>query len=271
MREYDEDYSRDYSRPYRPFLRRIIVLVVVITAVPVMLWTITAFVRSYVAQPKPPTFRPLAATASVEPPDRTAAATDAANSPASATGQQRLPDTVPVVEARATATDARIPVISFKKPSTDQSPKADAGAAADGARGASAADTPPTTGAIRTAATPTSAMAAQQPIAPPKAAAAIGADNTAWPDPQKSGNGPLAAAPAAAPATDQATDQAAADAVPPGEPMAGPIPLPRQRPRLFAFAQSGIPVPRPRPAAAAAEAAPSATGANPYWKLFEAH
>jgi hypothetical protein len=65
-------------------------------------------------------------------------------------------------------------------------------------------------------------------------------------------------------------DQDAADALPPGEPIAGPIPLPRQRPRLFAFAQSGIPVPRPRPAAAA-EAAPSATDANPLWKLFEAH
>ena len=42
MREYDDD---DNIKHYAPVLRRIIILVAVITAVPVMLWTITAFMH----------------------------------------------------------------------------------------------------------------------------------------------------------------------------------------------------------------------------------
>ena len=47
MREDDDEF-----RHYVPILRRIIILVAVITAVPVVLWTITAFVRTYVGPPK---------------------------------------------------------------------------------------------------------------------------------------------------------------------------------------------------------------------------
>src|SRR5262245_10614945 len=62
MREYDED---DYNtRSYAPVLRRVIILVAVIIAVPVMMWTATNFIRSYVG-PKTPTFRHLTLT---EPP-----------------------------------------------------------------------------------------------------------------------------------------------------------------------------------------------------------
>ena len=56
MREYDE-----HIRLYSPMLQRVIILVAVIIAVPVVLWTITAFVRAYVAPPQIQTFRPLAA------------------------------------------------------------------------------------------------------------------------------------------------------------------------------------------------------------------
>ena len=48
MREYDDDSNIQH---YAPVLRRIIILVAVITAVPVMLWTITAFMQTYIAQP----------------------------------------------------------------------------------------------------------------------------------------------------------------------------------------------------------------------------
>src|SRR5262249_35119554 len=59
MREYDED---DYNnRRYAPVLRRVIILVAVIIAVPVMMWTITIFIRSYV-DPKTPRFRHLTLT-----------------------------------------------------------------------------------------------------------------------------------------------------------------------------------------------------------------
>jgi hypothetical protein len=39
-----------------------------------------------------------------------------------------------------------------------------------------------------------------------------------------------------------------ADALPPSEPLAGPVPLPRKRPHSFVVAQASIPTPRPRPA-----------------------
>ena len=192
MREYDEDYAR----PYRPFLRRIIILVVVITAVPVMLWTITAFVRSYVAQPKAPTFRPMAAATLAEPPDSAAAATGTINSPASATEQPNLPDAGRVVEARATATDARSQIVLIRKPAADQPTDAHASAPAGGAQVTSAAPAQRTAAAMQTAAMPAAPMTIPQPIAPPVIATPAGADNTnVWPDPPKFGNGPLAAAP----------------------------------------------------------------------------
>jgi hypothetical protein len=62
MRE-DDEFGH-----YVPLLRRIIILVAVITAVPVVLWTITAFVRTYVGPPRVPTFHQLAATASINTP-----------------------------------------------------------------------------------------------------------------------------------------------------------------------------------------------------------
>ncbi len=55
MRDDDDDNIRLYT----PVLQRIIILVAVIIAVPVVMWTITAFVRTYVAPPKVPTFQHL--------------------------------------------------------------------------------------------------------------------------------------------------------------------------------------------------------------------
>ena len=50
MREDDENI-----RLYTPILQRIIILAAVIIAVPVVMWTITTFVRTYVAPPPVPT------------------------------------------------------------------------------------------------------------------------------------------------------------------------------------------------------------------------
>ena len=58
----------DDLRHYVPLLRRIIILVAVIIAVPVILWTITVFVRTYVGPPRMPTFHQLASTASINAP-----------------------------------------------------------------------------------------------------------------------------------------------------------------------------------------------------------
>src|SRR5260370_40542582 len=67
MRDYNDEI-----RTYTPVLQRIIILVAVITAVPVVLWTITAFVRTYVGPPRIPTFHQLASTASINAPADTA-------------------------------------------------------------------------------------------------------------------------------------------------------------------------------------------------------
>ena len=53
MREYD-DYDDESIRLYTPVLQRVIILAAVVIAVPVMMWTITTFVRSYIARPKLP-------------------------------------------------------------------------------------------------------------------------------------------------------------------------------------------------------------------------
>jgi hypothetical protein len=91
MRE-DDDF-----RHYVPLLRRIIILVAVIIAVPVILWTITVFVRTYVGPPHMPTFHQLASTASINAPSPRSGSEAAAQLSTDSSG--------PVVEANAT--DAR--------------------------------------------------------------------------------------------------------------------------------------------------------------------
>ena len=54
----------DNTRRYMPVFWRIVVLAAVITAVPVVMWSITTFMRTYVAQPRVPTFRPIATASS---------------------------------------------------------------------------------------------------------------------------------------------------------------------------------------------------------------
>jgi len=76
-----------------PLLRRTIILVAVIIAVPVILWTITAFVRTYVGPPRIPTFHQLATTATI-------------NAPSAAAGSQAADGSNAIVEARATVSDA---------------------------------------------------------------------------------------------------------------------------------------------------------------------
>jgi len=86
-----------------PLLRRMIVLVAVIIAVPVILWTITGFVRTYVGPPHVPTFRQLAATATINAAPSVGAGPQAVARLPQDTGGS----SAPVVEARATISDAR--------------------------------------------------------------------------------------------------------------------------------------------------------------------
>ncbi len=99
MRDFD-----DNPHSYGPVLRRIAILAAVIVMVPVMLWTITSFMHTYVAQPVIASSKPLlapATTASIN----TANASTAAATDSGAFSQPQAP----VVEARATATDSNPP------------------------------------------------------------------------------------------------------------------------------------------------------------------
>ena len=223
-------------RHYAPLLRRIVVIVALLTAAPVILWSITAFVRSYVGPPQTPSFRRLA-TPLVQPPDNADAAQESADrngdQPAAAPGDST--SSAATVEARATTSDARGAPLTADGPGNPSNVTAMIPAVVTDADAKPAdrfIDRIPPDGAI-----PTGALASNQPAA---------------------------------------TDASAADALPAAEPLHGPIPLPRQRPRIFAMAQltapppapgarspGGVPVPRPRPGAAgppAAAAEPASHG-----------
>ncbi|HML08325.1 MAG TPA: hypothetical protein VK430_09405 [Xanthobacteraceae bacterium] len=217
----------DEFRNYVPLLRRIIILVAVLTAVPVMLWTITAFVRSYVGPPKTPTFRPLAATVSVEAPASQMA--DAGTATVSAGQQARLFDAASPMEAKAAASDSAIPPppAMAKGAFLSDRPPSDAGRPASAAMIRSAALATPM-GTDARAANQASPPAASQ-ISPPAATS----DGVA--------------ASAGASGEQQAALREPADILPAAEPLGDAVPLPRQRPHYFVFAQNGVPMPRPRP------------------------
>jgi hypothetical protein len=226
-------YDDDNSQSFGPVLRRIAILAVIITAVPVMLWSITAFMRTYVAQPVIPSARPLAFaanpnTASAPPADN--------NAPAQVSA--------PIVEARATATDA--------DGKSDQL-----------SNSAAAAQAPNTTASIGPgSAAPTPATSPSpingQPTAyapsPPVAA------NSPWPDPSQAIGGQQQQS-AASPGD-------SADALPAAAPLTGPIPLPPHRPKVFAMADGPIPLPRRRPADADATSDPPPDNGNFLTHLF---
>jgi len=228
----------DHFRHYVPLLRRIVIVVAVLAAIPVILWTITVFMRSYVGPPTLPTFRQLAASATVPLPRNASASLDSATQPLPPPEQSRLSDaSSAAVPVGNTPTDAPDAAAAPKGPLLgDRAP-------------IGAANTP--TGALRTAAT---SIIPADPKATEMPAAAAPADGAA------PSTGALAAQQPAA-----ASDPPA-DAVPAAEPLSGPIPLPPRRPHLVAMAQmtpATVPMPRPRPDAAGPAASDSTT-ARPF-------
>ena len=215
-----------------PVVRRIIILAAVITAMPVVMWTITGFVRTYMGPVKAPTIQTTMAAPVAAAPDQTATI-PAESPPATCFGRSGSPNErsrkravgkpewhrpehdyyvercVPPTRARSLA---RTPRRRHLRP-----PRCTGGKMA--------MSNPATT-------TPPPANAATNGIWPAPIGATDGADG-------------IAVAPIA-------------DALRASEPIAGPVPLPRKRPHSFAVAQASIPVPRPRPAPTAAAApAPS--------------
>jgi hypothetical protein len=263
MREYDDDI-----RLYTPVLQRIIILVAVIVAVPVVLWTITAFVRAYVAPPKVPTFQRMTI---LQPSD--SAAADQQTNPLQANSLQAPAGPS---QSAATPADGRTALLEIKKPSDADQSQTPAASAFPGPQ--IAALPPPAQPAAAPqpqAAVPAQPPAAGAPLAPMGGttqnladktggnAAVPSGDRFAWPNPPTTAGGGANAAPDAPGSNDAA-------ALPAVKPIAGLIPLPRRRPNEIALAQTdlsqsarapanapqtsmalnSIPLPRARPAAA---------------------
>jgi hypothetical protein len=235
MRE-DEDHFRQSM----PVLRRLIILVAVITAIPVAMWTITAVVRTYVGPPKLPTFRPMAAAPAAAGPNEAAAAAVAGAAGKAGKGEQQ-----PVVEANATTSDAGG---GSGVTADNATPDGIANAAP-----AAAAPPPAAPDTVRTASLPAANAPANGAPNPAGGVTQFAAEDqqppaTNWPAPPAANwpNPPAAQQPVEAVAT-------ASDAQPA---LGDDVPLPRKRPRTFAIAQArGIPLPRPRPDAAGPAAA----------------
>ena len=214
MREYDDDSNIQH---YAPVLRRIIILVAVITAVPVMLWTITAFMHTYIAQPTIPAPRPLAAATAAAAP------------------------TSPAADAATTSPPTLAAAPSQPPPATDDG-------RSDRIRDSAGNNAAPNVQVASTAALSPAPSAA--PAAPPAPAAVT---VQAAPAPSVFPNSPFI--PQQQPAASDSTNDA--DALPPPDPITGPVPLPRHRPSVLALADTAIPLPRARPGTAPEPATPT--------------
>lgn len=276
MREHDDYYNDENIRLYTPVLQRVIILAAVIIAVPVMMWTITTFVRGYIARPKVPALEHVASTSlpgripaiSPSPPSATP-------SPADQSASQRIDGT--------SASDATSPAADTRNgpPNLALAPDAGASPPTNSPSGVSlrTAPTPAPSSAITTATTTGDISTGSTLPAPPSPRPSLAPrsnDNTAstgapsssdrglaWPNPNTTSPPDFAAPrlpPLPAPAP-PAARTAAAEVLPAEEPIRGPIPMPRQRPGTFAVAAVAtgpVPLPRARPAAAPAETANTA-------------
>ena len=220
--------DEDNIRQYLPVLRRIIILVAVLTAIPVVMWTATAFVRSHVSAPRPPALQPMAIAPSSAPADTTVVA--ASDQPATQSANT------------AQATQPKVSAYADVK---------------GGGAVPAPADATPTgaTPTFKTASVGAPSNAAQDDATP----AVPGSADA--PAPPADGAAPDNGTQIAARPQDSAWPAApAADGLPPGDPISGPVPLPRKRPTSFAVA-GNVPMPEPRPELAGGgttESAPTA-------------
>jgi cytoskeletal protein RodZ len=227
MRENEDEFRR-----FVPLMRRIVILLAVIVAVPVILWTVTALVRAYLGPPKLPVFHQLASSASTDGP--IAANADSPESDQSFAGpeQGKLADSSSaIVDARAMAADARDPLAPTK--------------------GASPSDRPAEASGAEVA--PKLADISAPPPAAPADTNAPGMAATEVPGAFDAAAASSAFAVATAPQT---------DAMPGPAPLTGPIPLPPPRPRALALANANVPIPRPRPGLAPSAPPPEAASSN---------
>jgi hypothetical protein len=260
MRDYD-DYDDDNIRLYTPVFQRVIILAAVIIAVPILMWTITTFVRSYVARPQLPALEHVAS-----PNTPTLAPTISAGPPSAAPAEQSATQRV----AAASASDASNPPAEVKIGAPHLTSLPDASPVPNATNSpASLQATPPPTLAIPATTAIDGASTANQASAPvaslPRSSQRPSAPSSsdrgiAWPNPNAT-SPPDFTAPRLSSPPPPPPRTAAAEVLPAAEPIRGPVPMPRQRPGTFAVAAAAsgpVPLPRARPADAPAEAANSA-------------
>ena len=218
-------YDDDNSESFGPVLRRITVLSVIITAVPAMLWSITAFTRNYVA-PVSQSARP---SASVANPNGAAAPSANNNAPAQVASR--------VIEARATAADAD----GKSDQLSDSAVPAQAPAVTTASIG-------PVPAAPMSPASPVPQINDQTAANSPGNSA-----NSPWPNPSKAVGGPQSQ-------TATAVGDSSDARLPASAPLTGPIPLPPHRPKVLAMADGPVPLPRKRPAHVASDDPPPDSG-----------
>lgn len=237
--------DEDNIRQYLPVLRRIIILVAVLTAIPVVMWTITAFVRSHIGPPRAPDLRPMAIAPTTPPAPATAAAAADQSPTQSADTAQAPPSSA---SAYASTNDAAVAPADTTPTGATPSFKTALVAPSTATPGDATAPAPPpdaSGSADNGAASPADAATPDQ--SPDNGGTQVAAR------PQDSASSPTAAA---------------ADDLPPGEAISGSVPLPRKRPTAFTMA-GNIPLPAPRPeAAGAGDPAPQPTPIDWLKKVF---
>lgn len=235
MREYDDDNIRLYA----PVLQRVIILAAVIIAVPVMMWTITTFIRSYVARPKAPTFQHLALTEASSPPPQ-AAQSPAQPAPPLADAGMSAGNGGPPLANSQSGTLAPLTGVSPLPPPV---PAMAGGEVINPAQGAASSPQAPTTSpdapALPTVAQP-AGMAARLATngsgTPATTPADRGIDRSVA-SPAPSTGGPASTGNQEPPIA--MTETASTEDLPPAQPIKGRVPLPRRRPAALALAATG--------------------------------
>jgi len=281
MREYDEDDEN--IRLYAPVLQRVIILAAVIIAVPVMMWTITTFIRSYVERPKAPTFQHLSLTEPSQSSPPESPLTASVPPPQSAI----QPGSAPILAeaARTSSDDPSSSDANLGSPKAPLAPPVGDAGAGPGPSSATATPVPPLNPPVAGSPAAPGAVASPAGAAPRNASTGTPASPTdpglAWPNPN-TGN-----APSFGGSPPPATAETASAELPAAEPIKGHIPLPRHRPDLAialmgpsgtatgaatgaataaatgSIAPAGhVPLPRLRPADAPADAPPAPS--SPY-------
>jgi hypothetical protein len=214
-----------------PLLRRVIILLAVLAATPVVLWMITTFVRAYVGPPKIPALRQIASTQQMAAPT-----TAAASTPSSEASTKVADIGTSTTDVTATTSDAR----------DTASPK-----------GSMLADRPSDVSANVPTTAPVPSMPLQSQTSPASVSAAPISQS------------PAANTMTAEASPPPAVAEQQPDVMPPAPPLTGKIPLPRHRPRGLGdagttrIAQGAVPVPRPRPDAAGPVVTPETTNSTP--------